>query len=189
VVENLEEETMAAVTIGRPSSGEYAPHFAQYIDLVPDGDVLALLKRQVDETAGLVEPLADRDADFRYAEGKWSIKEVVGHVADTERIMVYRALCFARGEPAALPGFDEDEYVRRAKFASRPLPDLVAELRAIRAATLPFFAALDAEQLARRGTANSRPYSVRALAYIVTGHERHHARILAERYLPALGKR
>jgi len=180
---------MGAGTITRPSPGEYAPYYGRYIDLVPDGDVLDLLGRQVEETAQLVESLSDRDADFRYAEGKWSIKEVIGHVADTERIMVYRALCFARGEPVALPGFDEDEYVRRARFASRGLPDLVAELRAVRASTLPFFAALDAEELERKGTANSRPYTVRAVAYIVAGHERHHTKALAERYLPGLGRR
>lgn len=180
---------MGAGTITRPPPGEYAPYYGRYIDLVPDGDVLDLLRRQVEETAQLVGSLSDRDADFRYAEGKWSIKEVIGHVADTERIMVYRALCFARGEPVALPGFDEDEYVRRAKFASRGLPDLVAELRAVRASTLPFFAALDAEELERKGTANSRPYTVRAVAYIVAGHERHHTKVLAERYLPGLGRR
>jgi N-acetylglutamate synthase-like GNAT family acetyltransferase/uncharacterized damage-inducible protein DinB len=189
MVKDLGEEPMAGTTIGRPASSEYAPYYAQYVDLVPDGDVLGLLRRQVEETARLVGPLADRDADFRYAEGKWSIKEVIGHVTDTERIMVYRALCFARGESAALPGFDENEYVRRAKFASRRLADLVTELKAVREATIGFFASLDAEELERKGTANSRPYSVRALAFIVAGHERHHANLLADRYLPALGRR
>jgi uncharacterized damage-inducible protein DinB len=179
---------MAGVTIGRPSPGEYAPFYATYVDQVPDGDVLDLLRRQVDETARLVGSVREGDADFRYAEGKWSIKEVIGHIADTERIMVYRALCFARGEPAGLPGFDENEYVRRAKFASRRLADLVAELRAVRAATVPFFATLDAEELERKGVANDRPYTVRALAYIVAGHERHHARLLADRYLPVLNR-
>ena len=180
---------MAAATIKRPSAGEYDTYYARYIDVVPDGDVLDFLGREVQETARLVGSLSERDADFRYAEGKWSIKEVIGHITDVERIMVYRALCFARGEPGALPGFDENEYVRRAKFASRRLADLVAELKAVRAATVLFFGTLDAEELERRGTANSRPYSVRALAFIVAGHERHHAKLLADRYLPALGRR
>jgi len=189
MVRDLGEEVMASDTIGRPSPGEYAPYYAQYVDLVPDGDVVDLLRRQVDDTARLVGSLNDRDAEFRYADGKWSVKEVIGHIVDTERIMVYRALCFARGEPADLPAFDENEYVRRSKFTSRRLADLIAELRAVRASTLPFFAALDAEELERKGTAKNRPYSVRALEYIVAGHERHHVTVLAERYLPALGKR
>jgi N-acetylglutamate synthase-like GNAT family acetyltransferase/uncharacterized damage-inducible protein DinB len=189
MVTHLEEVLMAAATIKRPSAGEYDTYYARYIDLVPDGDVLDFLGREVEETARLVGSLSDRDANFRYAEGKWSIKEVIGHVTDVERILVYRALCFARGEPAALLAFDENEYVRRAKFAARRLPDLLAELKAVRTSTLLFFAGLDAEELERRGTANNRPYSVRALAFIVAGHERHHARLFADRYLPALGRR
>ena len=180
---------MAGARVERPAPSEYAPYFGKYVEAVPDGDVLELLRRQVEETAALLGKLGDRDADYRYADGKWSVKEVVGHVADTERIMVYRALCFARGEAAPLPGFDENAYVARAKFAGRRLADLVAELRAVRAATVPLFAGLDAEELLRRGTANDRPYSVRSVAFIVAGHERHHVKILVERHLPGLAKR
>jgi uncharacterized damage-inducible protein DinB len=179
---------MTGSRITRPAADEYAPYYARYIEQVPDGNVLELLQRQATDTAALVGKLTDRDADFRYADGKWSIKEVIGHVTDVERIFVYRALCFARGEPGALPGFEEDEYVARAKFAGRPLGDLVAEFMHVRAATVSFFAGLDAEELTRRGTANNNPYSVRALAFIIAGHERHHVKILAERYLPALPK-
>jgi hypothetical protein len=178
-----------AVTIERPEPTEFVPYFARYIDLVPQGDVLELLKRQVDETGALVGGLSDHDADFRYAEGKWSVKEVIGHIADTERIFVYRALCFARGEPGGLPGFDENAYVRGAGFGARRLPDLLGELRTVRAATLAFFSGLGAEELVRRGTANNREYSVRAVAYIIAGHERHHAGIVTERYLPGLKRR
>jgi len=180
---------MTGSRIPRPAADEYAPYFARYIEQVPEGDVLDLLHRQVDETVALVSAVGEQDAGYRYAEGKWSIKEVVAHVADTERIMVYRALCFARGETAPLPGFDENAYVARAKFAGRSLRDIVAEFKSVRAATVPFFAGLDAEELQRRGTANNRPYSVRAVAFVVAGHERHHAKILAERYLPGLRKR
>jgi len=180
---------MGVAKIERPAPDEYAPYFAKYIEQVPEGDVLALLRRQVEETAALVGGLDDHQADYRYAAGKWSVKEVVGHVADTERIMVYRGLCFARGEAAALPGFDENEYVAHAKFGGRRLADLLAEFRAVRAATVAFFSGLDAEELLRRGTANARPYTVRALAYVVAGHERHHSTILAERYLPGPAKR
>ncbi len=175
-----------AATIGRPAPEEYAPYFAHYIDLVPDGDVLELLRHQVDDTARLVGAVSERDAGFRYAEGKWSIKEVLGHLVDAERIFLYRALCFARGEPKELPGWDENEYVARAKFGARLLDDLVAELRRARADSVSFYAGLDAEELGRRGVANRRNYTVRSVAFITAGHERHHARILAERYLPGV---
>ncbi len=177
---------MAGITIARPAPTEYVPHFARYVDLVPQGDVLDLLRRQVDETAALVGALGDRDAEYRYAEGKWSIKEVIGHVTDTERIFVYRALCFARGEAARLPGFDENAYARHSNAGSRPIRDLVTELKTVRAATLTFFAGLGEEDLMRRGTANQREYTVRAIAWITAGHERHHAGIVRERYLPGL---
>jgi N-acetylglutamate synthase-like GNAT family acetyltransferase len=191
MVKTLEpkEQTMAGNRITRPASDEYAPYYARYIEQVPDGPILELLERQVNDTGALLGKLGGRDADFRYAEGKWSVKEVVGHVADTERIFAYRALCFARADATALPGFDENAYVARAKFAGRTLADLVAEFRLVRAATVAFFAGLDAEEVTRRGTANNNPYSVRALAFIIAGHERHHAKILAERYLPGLPKR
>lgn len=179
---------MAAVAIGRPAPTEFVPYFTKYIELVPEGDVLDHLKRQVDETVAVVGGLTERDGDFRYAEGKWSIKEVVGHVCDTERIFVYRALCFARGESAGLPAFDENEYVRRANFSARSLQDLLSDLRTVRAATLSFLSGLDAEALTRRGMANQREYTVRAIAYIMAGHERHHTRIIAERYFPVLKK-
>ncbi|HVO35178.1 MAG TPA: DinB family protein [Gemmatimonadales bacterium] len=180
---------MAGITIARPASAEYVPYFARYVDLVPEGDILDLLRRQVDETAALVGTLSDRDADYRYAEGKWSIKEVIGHLADAERIFLYRALCFARGEPKELPGWDENEYVARAAFGARALADLVAELKAARAASVSLYAGLDQEELLRKGTANQRGYSVRAVAYITAGHERHHCDIIRERYLPGLKKR
>jgi hypothetical protein len=170
--------------ITRPDASEYAPYFATYVDKVPTGDVLATLTRQVKDTASLLSGLSDAEAGYRYAPGKWSIKEVIGHVADTERIMVYRALCFARGETAMLPGFDEDAYVGGANFDARSVADLLAELRAVRAATVPFFASLNAQELERRGRANNRDYSVRAFPFIIAGHERHHAQILRERYLP-----
>ncbi len=180
---------MTASRIARPAADEYAPYFGKYIAQLPDGDVLELLRRQIIETTAMLGKISDGDADYRYADGKWSIKEVIGHVTDAERIMVYRAVCFARGDTTPLPGFEENDYVARSKFAARPLGDLLAELKAVRAATVLFFAGLDEEELMRRGTANDNPYSVRSVAYIVAGHERHHAGLLAERYLPGLAKR
>lgn len=170
----------------RPAPGEYAPHYERYLAQIGDGDIVAILRRQVDETVALLAGVSERDAEFRYAEGKWSIKEVVGHVADTERVMAYRAVCIARGERTPLPGFDENAYVRGARFGARRLADLVGEWRAVRAATVPFFEGLDAEEWLRAGTASDRPVSVRALAFIVAGHELHHRAILQERYLRGL---
>jgi hypothetical protein len=170
-------------TIPRPSPDEYAPYFGRYIDEVPSGDVLETLQRQMAEAQALLHGIPESRALHRYAPGKWSIKEVVGHVSDTERIFTYRALCFARSERAPLPGFEEDEYVAAAGFDTRPLSDLARELGSVRVATLALFRGLSDEALLRRGTANARPYSVRAIAYIIAGHERHHARVLRERYL------
>src|SRR4029077_5181557 len=119
----------------------------------------------------------------RYAPGKWSIKEVIGHVSDAERVFSHRALRFARGDRTRLPGFDEKAYTPAGRFDARPLPDLAAELDAVRHATIALFAGLDSEALARRGPANNKEVSVRALAYIIAGHERHHVGILRERYL------
>ncbi len=182
---------MTGTVIGRPQPGEYAAYFERYVALVPEGggDVLEIMRRQPEETAALVAGLSDRDAGYRYAEGKWSVKQVLGHLVDAERIFLYRAVCFARGEPRELPGWDENEYVARARFDGRRLADLVAELKAARADSVLFFGGLDAEELQRRGVANQRDYSVRSLAYIIVGHERHHAKILAERYLPGIQKR
>ncbi len=174
---------MPAVTIARPDATEYAEYFGRYVSKVPDGDVLALLARQIDETTSMLGVLSNEDAEYRYAPGKWSIKEVVGHLADTERIFVYRALCFARREASALPGYDENAYVANTRFDDRPLADLLGELRAVRAATLAFFKGLTGGELDHRGVANSREYTVRSVAYILAGHERHHAEILRERYL------
>ena len=121
--------------------------------------------------------------DFAYAPGKWTIKQVVGHICDAERIFAYRALRFARGDVAPLPGFDENAWMPAARFDARPLGDLAAELDAVRRATLALLRTFDADALARRGTANNKEISVRALAYVIAGHERHHVGILRERYL------
>ncbi|HEU4641205.1 MAG TPA: DinB family protein [Gemmatimonadaceae bacterium] len=175
-------DSMSTTVIQRPAASEYAPYYESYVSVVPAGDLLSMLARQVEETAALLEGLSDEEAGYRYQPGKWSIKEVVGHITDAERIFVYRALCAARGERVELPAFAEDDYVAAARFDRRALRDLVAELRAVRAATVAFFAGLSEEDLARTHVANHRPYTVRALAYIIAGHERHHARLLRERY-------
>jgi uncharacterized damage-inducible protein DinB len=169
-----------------PDPTEYAPYFARYVERVPEGDILDILTRQSGETAALLGGVSEDEASFRYAPDKWSIRQVVGHVTDTERVMLYRALSFARGEQAMLPGFDENAWVQSARFDKRTLHGLADEFRLVRAATIPFFAALTPEELRRLGMANNRTYTVRALAWIIAGHELHHVSLLRERYLPAM---
>jgi hypothetical protein len=173
---------MTTAAIPRPAAAEYDPYYGRYIDKVPEGDLLRTLEAQARETQALLAGLSDAKALHRYAAGKWSIKEVIGHVADTERVYSYRALRFARADATALPGFDENAWVPAGNFDARPLADLAAELDAVRRATLALFRGLDAAALARRGTANDAAISVRAIAWIIAGHERHHVALLHERY-------
>jgi hypothetical protein len=169
--------------IPRPGDGEHAPFYAGYVALTAEsGDVVALLAAQPAELRVLCDGLSEAEARHRYAPGKWSVKEVVCHLADAERIFAYRALRVARGDGTPLPGFDENAYVEASGADDRPLPGLLAELDAVRAATLALFRSLPPEALERRGTANGAPISVRALAYITAGHTAHHLRILRERY-------
>lgn len=166
----------------RPAADEFAPYYARYVEAVPDGDVLETLERQLEEMVALMDGFGEAGAAHRYAEGKWSVKEVLGHVTDAERVFTYRAMCAARGEPGALPSFDENLYVANADFDARTLNSLLGELTAVRRATLALFRSLDPAVLSRRVTASGVPVSVRALAWIVAGHDRHHQDILRARY-------
>jgi len=141
-----------------------------------------VLAGQLDETSGRLAGVPEARGGFRYAPGKWSVKEVVGHLSDVERVMVYRALRFARGDAAPLPGFDENAYVPEAGADTRTLANLLAEWVAVRQASLAFFHSLPPGTWARRGVANGNPVSVRALAYVVAGHEHHHLEVLRTRY-------
>jgi len=170
------------MNVGRPEADEIPPHFVGYISKVTESDPLAVLTSQIDVTVGLLRGLSEADALKRYAPEKWSVKEVVGHLTDTERIMAYRALRIARGDETPLPGFDEKAYVPPAKFDARPLADLVADLRTVRNGTLGLFKSFDADAWRRRGTASGKPISVRALGYMIPGHERHHVEVLKARY-------
>ncbi len=157
-------------------------HFVGYIQRVPELDPVIVCASQIEDTAALLRGLSEAAAMHRYEHGKWSVKEVVGHLADIERIMAYRALRIARGDTTPLPGFDENAYVPVAKFDARSLADLVGELRTSRAATLALLRTFDADAWRRRGTASGKPVSVRAIAYMIPGHERHHVEILRTRY-------
>ena len=167
----------------RPSADEHLPYYARYIDRVPDGDVLATLSQQIGETLALLRGLPESVANYRYAPGKWSVNELVGHLVDSERLFGNRALRFARGDATPVPGFEQDDYIRGATFDAYPLSELADEFEAVRRSTLYFFRHLDDEAWSRRGIANNAEISVRALAYIIAGHELHHREILRARYL------
>jgi hypothetical protein len=168
--------------VERPGADEYAEHYATYVARVPTGDLVALLERQILETTALLRgPLAAR-ADHAYAPGKWTVKQVVGHMADTERVLSCRALRFARADATPLPPFDENAYADTAGSADRSLESLLEELRAVRASTVALFRGLPPGTWERRGLASGQPVSVRALACIIAGHELHHRAILQERY-------
>ena len=169
--------------IARPQTDEYAPYYGKYISLVPDGDLVETLRSQIAETLALLRAIPDERASYRYGPDKWSIKEVVGHLADVERVMTYRALRIARADATPLAGFDENAYVPAANFEARPLASLAHELAEVRRATVAFFETLEPDAAARRGSANNNGISARALAYIVAGHELHHVKLLKERYL------
>lgn len=174
---------MTSPLIRRPGPSEHLPYYGKYVALVPDGDILATLEGQVGETLELLRGLSEERALFRYGPEKWSVKEVVGHVADTERVFAQRALRFARNDATPLPGFDENEYVRNAHFDRCPLGGLLDEFESVRRATVLLFRHLEDQAWDRRGLANNAEVSVRALAWIAAGHERHHRTILRERYL------
>ena len=175
--------TSSANAYLRPQSGEYAPYYDRYISLVPGNDILAALDEQRRQMLLLLSGRTEADGDLRYAPDKWTLKEVVGHLNDTERIMSYRALRIARGDATPIEGFEQDDYVRNAPFARRPLEDLIEDYIAVRRATVSLFRNLDEPAWSRRGLANKNEVTVRALAYIIAGHELHHRKILEEKYL------
>jgi uncharacterized damage-inducible protein DinB len=166
----------------RPQPDEYAGFFSRYIDRVPDGDIVAMLESQGNATQDMLASIGEEKGSYRYGPDKWSIKQVVGHVADAERVFTYRLLAIARGEKQSLPGFEENEYVEAANFDARSLAELAEGLRATRNATLTLMRSLDDEAWTRRGLANNTPISARAIAWVTAGHERHHVNILRERY-------
>ena len=169
--------------IDRPDGSEYASFYAKYIALVPDGDLVATLETQDQEFRAFVAGLPAEKADFAYAPGKWTVKQMLRHIADAERVFCYRMLSFSRGDQTELPGFDENTWAQHSAVAERSLAELSQELSAVRGATLAMLRNLPVEAPTRRGTANGAEITVRALAWIIAGHQRHHLKILKERYL------
>ncbi len=166
----------------RPTAAEVAEYYFTYIDKVPDGDVLEHLEKQIVETRALLEPIDETRASLRYQADKWSVKQVVGHLADTERVFAYRALAFSRGDPQAIPGMDQELWMNQSRFDELPLSAILADLVAIRESTLTLFRGFSEEQWLRRGTASEVPFQAGAIAWIIAGHELHHRSVLEERY-------
>ncbi len=171
--------------IARPDAATYPAFYHAYVERVPDGDLVATLERQVDDTVALVSRFSPGREELRYAPGKWSVREVVGHVTDSERVFALRALWAARGDPSPQPGFDEKAWAAASNAAGRPLAELTEEFRAVRRATVLLLRGLDADAWKRRLTANGTAISLAAVAWIMAGHELHHRAVLEERYLPA----
>jgi uncharacterized damage-inducible protein DinB len=167
----------------KPDESEYLPYYGRYIALVSEGDVVSTLQAQMRDTNALVTGLPASSSTHRYAPGKWSVNEMLGHVIDSERIFAARALRFARSDATPLPGFEQDDYVRNASFDSYPLHELAEELESVRRSTIFLFRHLSEEAWMRSGIANNAKVTVRALAYIIAGHELHHRGILESRYL------
>jgi uncharacterized damage-inducible protein DinB len=179
---------LAMAPSGRPLPGEYAPYAQADIDAVAGTDAVTVLEALEVDTRRLLDPLSDRQvAAVRYASGKWTLKDVLGHIADDERIFAYRALCLARGETAPLAGFDEKVYAAQAAAENRAWADLLEEYSAVRAATVALFRSLSRAAWERAGEVNGYRATPRGLAFHIAGHELHHVRIVRERYLPLLG--
>lgn len=169
----------------RPEPGEYDAFYGTYVSKVPEGDVLEILETQLASTVELLAAIPQDRWDHRYAPGKWTIREVVGHVIDAERVFAYRALRFARGDTTPLPGMDQEDFMAGADFSRRSMDSLIDEHRHQRLSNLALFASFDGEVLSRTGVASDCSFTVRALIHILAGHERHHVEILKQRYLGA----
>ncbi len=166
----------------KPEPDEYAPYYEKYVSLISEDDILATVEKQPLEIEALLSARKEADGDLRYAPGKWSVKEVLGHVIDTERIFSYRALRIARNDRTPMEGFEQDDYVKYGPFGQCSLAALVEEFKSVRLATVSLFRGLDEAAWMRRGVANKNEVSVRAIAYIIAGHELHHKKILQEKY-------
>lgn len=166
----------------RPNKEEYGSYYEGYVQKVGPGNIFDILKNQMHETYTLINSLTSKQALYQYAKDKWTVKEVVGHMVDSERIFACRALSIGKGGQQELPGFDQDNYVKAGNFNERSLQSLGDEYFSLRNATIALFESFPEETLSRKGIANNTTFSVRAIAYIIAGHERHHLQILREKY-------
>jgi hypothetical protein len=181
-LEEIMSATAVVSSIARPQPGEYAPYYEKYIAMVEGTDLIGTLDGQRRQMLLLLSGRDEAEGDIRYAPGKWSAKELVGHVCDAERVFAYRAMRFSRGDQTPVPGFDENEYARNSPAGRRPLAEIIEDYIAVRRATITLLRNLDEDAWVRRGSANGHEVSVRALGYIIAGHELHHRRMLEEKY-------
>jgi uncharacterized damage-inducible protein DinB len=180
----MTQPAAVAPNFSRPEPSEYAPYYDRYISLIPGPDIIATLESQRRQMLLILSGRDEAEGDYRYAPGKWSVKELVGHVCDTERIFAYRALRISRGDRTPIEGFEQDDYVRNGPFAIRPLSEVIEDFIAVRRASLTLLRNLDETAWLRQGIANKNEISTRAIAYLLAGHELHHRRILEEKYFP-----
>lgn len=171
------------MSLERPDPSEHAPYYRLYIDQAPEGDILSLLQEGLDQTLSTLGGLSPDQETYRYAPDKWSIREIVGHLIDTEWTFAYRGLCFARTDPASLPGFDQDLWARASIADRQPLADLLATFAQARQSSLAIFRSFDDAAWLRRGVASEVSFTVRTMPYILAGHEIHHLAVIADRYL------
>jgi hypothetical protein len=164
----------------RPEQSDYPEYYDRYIILVEDEKIVRVMENQLQTSEKLFNSITEEQGKFAYADGKWTVKEVIGHVIDTERIMAYRALAIARGEKQSLPGFEQDEYIAISSFTDRKLEDLINEYKTLRASNIALFNSFNEKELNRKGRANENKISVLSLAFIIAGHELHHLNILKE---------
>lgn len=174
---------MSHFIIGRPDPSEHAPYYVTYIQRVPENDIIQAMGLQVEETLRFLRTLPSSAGTKRYAPGKWSVSEVIGHLSDSERVFAHRALWFARSAPGALPSMEQEDWMKAASFGTQRLEDVITEFEFVRRSNLSFFRQLSEEAWKRRGIASDCEFSVRSLAYIIVGHERHHLEILKTRYV------
>ncbi|MEO6522554.1 MAG: DinB family protein [Mucilaginibacter sp.] len=168
--------------MAKPQPGDYVPYHQIYIGKVGDGNIVDILQSQQQSTYEFLKSIPADKAQYAYADGKWTVKQCIGHMTDTERVMAYRALRFARNDNTALPGFDQDDYVANSRHNNFELADLIEEFRLTREANMYFFKSLNAEEKQRFGLASGNRVTVNALLYIIAGHELHHIQIFKERY-------
>ncbi len=174
---------MPSASLTRPDPSEYTSYAERYISLVPDGAIGETLARQFEEYLPIYRGISEEKGAHRYAPGKWSLKQVLGHVVDTERILGFRGLAASRGEKNPIPGFEQDDYVAAANFDDRTVSDLIDEFTAVRAASVRLFTHMTDEMLLRRAIANYKEISARAAGYFIAGHERYHIKHMKEHYL------
>jgi hypothetical protein len=170
-----------------PAADEYAPYYGKYVSLIEGRDLIAIMQDQLVTLPKFLSKISEKESEFRYEPAKWSIKQMLGHVIDTERIFAYRALRIARNDHTALPGFEQDDYVRYGPFDGCRWTDLIEELGLVRTSNLSLFKGFDEEAWMRRGTASGNEVTARALGYMMVGHALHHRNVLQQKYLPLLG--